>query len=280
MADLSDVEAKLAELVAAAIYPNGTSGASAIGAAARIYPGWPVAQYLDADLAKGFVNISVFPNRGTPPNAVQVNSEPIMLTPPVHGLTVTHNDRDVTVTGTPGYGEFVTILLKNRVYSRGGASAEEILAALRDDLTESYPGGATLSGSTLTVGQPDDIIVRVGARARMVETLRRIIQQFTVTIWAPSPELRHTVGALVNETLINAYRVPMADKSHLRCAYARTEEWDNRESAQLYRRDLVFNVDYAVTEIFEAVEVTSVTTSYQPVDSNGDPQGTPIVKVY
>lgn len=278
MADLSDVEAKLAELIAAAIYPDGPLNPSTIGAPARIYPGWPVAKNLDSDLLAGIVNVSVFPMHMTPPSVVQVNSDPIVLVPPVHGLTIDVTGRDITVTGTPSAGEFVSILLRDSAYSRAGATADDILAALQTDIAADYAGGATLNGSTLTIGEPDDIIVRVGAPGTMVQSIRRILQPFTISIWAPSPDLRHTVGALVNQTLINAYRVEMADKSHMRCVYYRTDESDLRQNANLFRRDLVFNVDYGVTEQFEAVEITSVITTFQPTNIEGGHDGPATIK--
>ena len=59
MADQADVEAALAAIAANGIYPSGTAAASAVGAAVKIYRGWPVAPVLDADLAAGMAHVSV-----------------------------------------------------------------------------------------------------------------------------------------------------------------------------------------------------------------------------
>jgi hypothetical protein len=61
MADLSDVETALVTLIAGALYPNGTAQASAAGVPVVVYPGWPMASSLDADLAAGKVHVTVFP---------------------------------------------------------------------------------------------------------------------------------------------------------------------------------------------------------------------------
>lgn len=64
MADVSEVGEALAQIVAAAAYPNGT-GQPSIGACdIMVYQGWPNPQTLDADLAAGKVHISVFPRPG------------------------------------------------------------------------------------------------------------------------------------------------------------------------------------------------------------------------
>ena len=48
MADQSDVEAALAGLIEAALYPGGAAAPSVLGRLVRIYRGWPVAARLAA----------------------------------------------------------------------------------------------------------------------------------------------------------------------------------------------------------------------------------------
>lgn len=64
MADQSDVEVTLVSLTSAALYPNGTAGASVPGADCRIYRGWPNPAALDSDLRAGIINVTVFPSHG------------------------------------------------------------------------------------------------------------------------------------------------------------------------------------------------------------------------
>lgn len=59
MADLEEVLPALASIVANAIYPNG--GASVVGADVKVYPGWPVPNNLDSDLAQGLAHVSIYP---------------------------------------------------------------------------------------------------------------------------------------------------------------------------------------------------------------------------
>ena len=58
----------LVNVVSAALYPNGTSEASVPGPDCRIYRGWPNSAALDADLAAGKINVTVFPGGGDGPH--------------------------------------------------------------------------------------------------------------------------------------------------------------------------------------------------------------------
>ena len=68
MADQSDVEIALVNVVAAALYPDGTDKFSVPGPDCRIYRGWPNSAALDADLAAGKINVTVFPGRRRQPH--------------------------------------------------------------------------------------------------------------------------------------------------------------------------------------------------------------------
>ncbi|MFH7191428.1 hypothetical protein ACHWGL_31505, partial [Klebsiella pneumoniae] len=61
MADESDIEQAFVDILDAAIYPQGTSQPSSTGHPCAIAAGWPVSADLEADLAKGIVNVTVYP---------------------------------------------------------------------------------------------------------------------------------------------------------------------------------------------------------------------------
>lgn len=61
MADVSDVESVLTATLTQTIYPNGTANPSIAAVPCKIYRGWPIPAKLEADLAAGKVNVSVFP---------------------------------------------------------------------------------------------------------------------------------------------------------------------------------------------------------------------------
>lgn len=258
MADILDVLNAMAETVAGTLYPNGVSNPSIVGAGCRIYPGWPIGQRLDEDLNSGqIVHVSLFPMRGSSSNVPQPLSNQVVAQAPVYGVTATIAGKTVTLSGAPLAGEFVTLVIDGvRVFSRGGDNVGDIATALLADLMSFYPG-STVSGGAIAIPTARSIDVRRGAPGKMVATVRRMGQQIMATVWAPTPELRASVGNAVATALINAYRIDLDDQSQARVTFTRMDDWDNRENARLYRRDLVFMAEYAITETYDAVEVTS-----------------------
>ena len=95
MADLAEVEQVIVGVIAAALYPDGTASPSAIGEPVRVYRGWPEPNRLDADLAAGTLNVSVYPqemeHRTTryTPDEIDLPRDPPTLTLTVIGDTVT-----------------------------------------------------------------------------------------------------------------------------------------------------------------------------------------------
>lgn len=264
MADISDCSALLVNMATAALYPNGTGQDSAIGAAAYIYPGWPNSTKLDADLRAGAVHVSVFPLQGSTAKAPLTLDNPQVVVPAVHGLTASVVNQSVTITGAPGPGEFVTIVADNKhFYSAPGASASAVLSALLTAAQVDYPT-ASLSGSTLTI-PAHNLVARIGATATMANVIHRQKQAFNITVWAPSDAIRSSCASVVDVALKKVNTVTFPDTSQGILTFDRTLITDLMERALCYRRDLVFNLEYATLDTFQAVEVTTVSTSGFPL---------------
>ena len=58
MADTADIEVAIVSLVAQAVYPDGVN--SSVGSPVKVYRGWAIPAQLDADLAGGTLNVSVY----------------------------------------------------------------------------------------------------------------------------------------------------------------------------------------------------------------------------
>src|SRR5690242_4735388 len=110
MADQSDVEDALVELVSAALYPNGTSAGSVPGPDCRVYRGWPNSAALDADLAAGRVNVTVFPGSGTGRTTTRYPQQ--WAGPPATpSLTAMVSGTSVTFSGKADVGQIAGILI-------------------------------------------------------------------------------------------------------------------------------------------------------------------------
>lgn len=264
MADLSDVTAAIASIIAAALYPTGAAtptSPSAAGPVCKIYEGWPNAPELDKDLAAGVVNVSIFPMPGSTATTYQLLDNPQVLTPAVHGVTAAIAGSVVTLSGTPGQGEYAMVMVNHRKsYSRGGNTTAAICAALLADLLADFPG-STASGSTLTIQGQSDIVVRIGAPATMGQVTHRQRESVMACVFAPTPALRTVVAKAVDVALKANVTIALPDGTEGRLVYEKTLVRDERETANVYRRDLIYSVEYATIETWTAYEVTSVGTT-------------------
>ena len=267
MADLSDVTAYLATTAAAAVYPLGTSQPSVTGADCRIYEGWPIPANLDADIAAGAGNVSIFPMQGTGINCYQILDETYTITPPSYGTSFTLSGNVLTVAGQPTAGEYITLVCDDAfVYSAVGADTSTLLAALATQAAVNYP--ATSSTATaITVPVEFNLTVRHGAIATLGKVTHRQKHQIMVTVWAPTPAARTTLAKAIDGLIKQTNKVTMPDTSQAIVVYNRTNVSDEVEKATIYRRDLIFEVEYATVEEFAGYEITSTQVSIVTPDA-------------
>ena len=258
MADLGDVTALLATMAGAACYPNGLTSASVAGdfVTIRIFEGWPIAAQLDADIAAGACNVSIFPQPNATANVFQVQNEPYVVTPPVYGMGVTISGTSITVTGTPGAGEFLTIIADGKYsYSRLGNSVAAILAAIQTDALANY-ASVLVVGNTITF-TTSRLVAHIGAPATAAQATHRQKDQILISVWAPSPTMRNVVAAAIDVAFKAVNRITFPDTSSGNLVYIRNAQLDNHERAAIYRRDLVYSVEYATLQTFTVWPITS-----------------------
>jgi hypothetical protein len=248
MADQSDVEQALVTVIAAALYPAGEGSTSAIGATCRIYRGWPNAAALDRDLAGGTVNITVFPIEGQQQNLTRFPDQwgPAASVPT---LTVTATAQSATFAGQAGAGQVAGMLVDGLGYvyrSQAGDTPPLVAATLASAIRADRV--AHLSGATITVPTAGRLIARTVADTSVWRELRRQIQAFRVTAWCPTPVLRDAAATLIDPALAAVHFLGLPDGSAGRLRYARTITFDQSQDATLYRRDLVYTVEFPTTQ--------------------------------
>ena len=101
MADIADVSTLLSTMALNAVFPSGTSSPSVTGKSVTVGPGWPQPGSLDAEIAAGNSNVSVFPPPGASEKVFQILDEEYVVVPAVHGMT----------TNAVGFHEFNRIWL-------------------------------------------------------------------------------------------------------------------------------------------------------------------------
>lgn len=247
MADQSDVETALVALIASTLYPQGIEASGLGGLTGRVYRGWPNAAALDADLAAGVVNVTVFPLPGERNTTryfdVWMVPDPVAVT-----LAVTVAGETVSFSGSAAASQVAGVLADNTGYiyrTRAGDTpalvAASIAAALRTNRI------AQLSGTSVTIPGVGRLIGRVVADQTALWQVRRQKQDFQITCWCPDFASRDTVAAGVDVALAQQRFLLLADGSVGRLLFVRSETSDRGEDAALYRRDLVYSVEYPTT---------------------------------
>lgn len=244
MADQSDVEQALVSAVSAALYPAGANAGSAIGSVCRIYRGWPNAAALEADLAAGRVNVTVFPIDGSARNTTRWARE-WSVVPVSPALSVAVDGQTATFAGNAGAGQLAGMLVDGKSYvyrtqpgDTPALAAAALAASVRADRV------AQLAGSSVTVPGATRLVARAVADAVEMQEMRRQEQGFRVSIWCGTPGSRDAACALIDAALAGTAFLALPDGSAGRLRYRGTATMDRLQDAELYRRDLLYAVEY------------------------------------
>lgn len=244
MADQSDVEVALVDVVSAALYPTGTNDPSVPGPDCRVYRGWPNSAALDADLAAGKINVTVFPAGGPTITATRY-AENWMGQPPKPTLTTTVEGTSVTFGGTADVGQIAGILVDGMSYAyrtQSGDTPPLVAANLATMAREKSI--VRLSHSTITIPGAGDLLARVVADAAVQQEVRRQEQGFRITCWCPTPATRDAAAVAIDQALSSQRFLALPDGTSGRMTYAGTTVFDQSQNARLYRRDLDYKVEY------------------------------------
>ena len=258
MADLSDVSNALVSIVAQVLYPNGTGQASVTGIPTLVYPGWPQSSQLDADLATiaagtGRLHVTVFPT-ATEQNVTRYFPDWQSKTQTVATLSLAISSQTITVGGTVSTPQNVALLVNDLAYTYAVQSSDT-LTSIATALAALIPG-ASNTGAVITIpdGQPIRAARAGGSGVLQRETKRqnRVMQ---ITVWANSPDNRTATAAAIDSALSGMERIALPDQTLARLIYKAAHENDGMQQSNLYRRDLLYSVEYATTQTAGATEV-------------------------
>lgn len=284
MADITDVTAYLAQQALVATYPNGTSQPSVANMDVRIFEGWPLPDQVELDLsgkvkdATGNLvareggpvcNVSIFPwgiAGGVP---YQILDHTYTISEPAVTTTVAVTDQVITVSGTLSPGEFLTVVLDDAVIcSQTGANVAAMLAALA---AQAVAAGysATATATTLTIPFVFSMTVRQGGKGVAGKVTRRQCQHVMVTVWAPSPTVRTALASAIDNVIKQTIKPSMPDTSQAIVRYHGTYLNDDKQVTGVYRRDLIYDIEYATVEKFDIFTITSTQVSISRVGPIG-----------
>ena len=257
MADINDVQLALVSLIEAELfapgYSTGLATVSTLGPTVRVYPGWPNPASLDADLAAGTVNVSVFPDPGMASLTTRYSrvwKEPTVFSPTT--FIATTNGTDVTFSGTLSPDQAAAIRIGNNpaVGYRllAGDTAATVASALAAKLTYASPtvNGATISFPNITL----PIIARTGRDQIATMETRRQKQQFRITVWAPNPVVRAQIASAIDVMMSDVRFINFPDGSCSSIPEGRgTYVDDVPQTENLFRRDLRYAIEYPTLKL-------------------------------
>ena len=247
MADQSDVENALTNLAAGALYPNGTDAASVPGTSCRIYRGWPNPIALNADLAQGHINVTVFAGNAAP-RLLPRFAEEWLSTPIEPTLRVSVSRTTITVAGNITPGQLVGIRVDGQPYTyRTQASDTPALIAATLAAQIRATRIVQLHATSLDIPGATDIVARVVADSSALKEIRRQRLTLRISCWCPSPATRDTTATAIDAAFAITPFISLSDGSAARLIFSGGAVLDQSENASLYRRDLVYDVEYATT---------------------------------
>jgi hypothetical protein len=244
MADQSDVESALVALASAAVYPNGISAVSAAGGECRVYRGWPHPAALDADLLAGKINVTVF-SAGGPGKTTTRYAEQWVGTLPQPSMTAAVSGDAVTFSGTAAPGQLAGILVDERSYvyrPQEGDTPELVAASLAAMARDAAI--VQLHDATLTIPGAGKLCARVVTDAAVQCEVRRQQQTFRISCWCATPSARDATAAAIDQAFASMTFIALIDGSQAHLRYSGTEEFDQSQDARLYRRDLLYDIEY------------------------------------
>jgi hypothetical protein len=270
MADLSDVKQGLVALIGGIVYPAGITQPSAVlngaggFAALRIFRGWPISAKLDADLAAGIADISVFSRGITETNTTRypVDYQTISHQTPTVSATVLNNT--VTIAGAydATITQFITLLIGPRIVISyapvQGDTPATIATAIAALISASF-AVASASGPVITMASSALIKAVIGTSGVQLAEVERQKIQIQITLWCPTPAIRDNLAKLIVPALALQTFITMPDTSACRLRYNNTVVSDAAEKSQLYRRDLIYTAEYATTVTDVGFDVNVIT---------------------
>jgi hypothetical protein len=229
----------------------------------KLFRGWPVSADLDADLTAGLANISIFPPPGLERNTTRYPRQKSRLAKPVHTLTANVSGNTITVGGTVATPQNVIALCGTKFAFPYSVQANDTLATIATNLAAliatQFPG-TSATGTTINVaGNPGILRARIASTAQVATEQSLQEKTYWITCWCPTPAMRDILAPAIDVALKQLnFMVVGTEQSRARIRYARSNTSDEGQKVQIYRRDLVYTVEFGTFTILDAFETGAI----------------------
>ncbi len=250
MPDISEVEDALCDVIVGVFYPGGIPAGDmppspVVGLPVRVFRGWPDASEEDEDLANGIVNVSVSPVEGMTANKDRFDTEWYTVVPAAPTLTASASGDTATFGGAAGVQQLAGIRIGSKAYS-------VVLGAQDDPADAAAMLAAQVPGALATGSQVQVPGSRMEARVQGFATVQREIdrdeQVFRIAMWCPSQPSRDAVASALRPALSGRDFLPLPEHTEGRLKYRSTYGYERMTKTDLWRRDLLYSVEYPTVE--------------------------------
>lgn len=267
MADISDVINTLGSLAGAAMYPNGIGQPSVVNTAVVVRSGWPVPQQLKTLMGSGNVMVTIYGLPGMGKNTTRfLGDDDAQASIPAPELSLTISGNQVTVGGTIKAGEAPMVKVNYKPYAYA-VQATDTVNSIAAALAALIPNAAA-NGATITLSNVFDVDAAISVPVTVQQEIGRQAQVFMVVIWAPTESLRDAAGRALELAFKQQPRVTMPDNTWARLLYRGVTQTDGSEKQQIYRRNLLYEVEYALTEAVTENTVTNLGVNITPANGS------------
>lgn len=112
-----------------------------------------------------------------------------------------------------------------------------------------------------TSATKNDMDWEMTGAAQATREIERRTRQMQVSIWAHTPAQRDTLGRALDSALADLTRIAMPDGTEGVLSYGGGRLVDERQTANLYRRDIIIGLNYGVTQVQNFTAITRVQTT-------------------
>jgi hypothetical protein len=244
MADISDVEQALATNITTLLYPLGAEQTSIVGVTCRIYRGWPNSATLNSDLSLAIANVTIVADNQSGRTTTRYLPE-WHYNPVAPGLQASVIGQTISVAGVALVGDVIGALVDGMAYAyriRVGDTPTLVAANL---CTVMQTGRvATAHGPCIDLPGATALVVRVVHDNNAFYEGRRQEKDVRAICWCSTPAIRDSLSAVIDLSVDQNPFLSLPDGSSARVSYRNTTTSDQSQNALLYRRDLIYCVEY------------------------------------
>ena len=273
MADQFDVEQAIAAYLAGAFYPAGTpthdQAALSCGVPVTVARGWPDPEVLDSAVVNSRrALVTVYPGilRDNTRYVRDYVDLPPTVTPLAASVTAAYTGTTVTLSGTVTVGQVIGLsvgpVMAAAQYSyavRVGDTLTTVAAALAALV------GGTSTGASLVVPPPGTVTAISLSNIKSLLPLKQQHQQFRICCWAPTPTVRDALASAVDVAMATLRTLALPDGSYTGPPIQSPGHTsDDGGKDGLYRRDVVFMLDYSTNQVSTLPVMLFGTTTVKP----------------